>query len=68
MPCQDHVLRGEVERVVYLGPRSAAHIRLEGGTALMVHLPNAPGANGAWHPSGKVDLLPLPGAIMLLPN
>ena len=61
------VLRGEVERVVYLGARSAAYVRLEGGVKLLVHLPNRPG-EGDWRPSGQVDLIALPGGVMTLPG
>jgi ABC-type Fe3+/spermidine/putrescine transport system ATPase subunit len=64
----DGVLRGEVERLVYLGPRSAAHIRLEGDVPLVVHLPNAPDVQRLWQPGGSVDVLPLPGAVMILPS
>jgi ABC-type Fe3+/spermidine/putrescine transport system ATPase subunit len=62
------VLRGEVHRLVYLGPRSAAHVMLNGGIPLLVHLPNRPGAEGAQHPQGSVDVLPLPGAVISLPS
>ena len=66
LPERDRVLHGEVERVVYLGPRSAAYVVLEGHAPLLVHLANAPGSEGYWHPGGCVDLLPLPGAVMML--
>ncbi|MBV8911837.1 MAG: ABC transporter ATP-binding protein [Acetobacteraceae bacterium] len=64
----DGILRGEVERVVYLGARSTAHVRLGSGLPLLVHLPNRPAADHGWRPSGAVDVLPLPGAIMTLPS
>jgi ABC-type Fe3+/spermidine/putrescine transport system ATPase subunit len=60
------VLRGEVHRVAYLGPRSAAHVTLDGGISLLVHLPNRPGPEGAQHPHGSVDVLPLPGGVLSL--
>jgi ABC-type Fe3+/spermidine/putrescine transport system ATPase subunit len=64
---RDRILRGEVQRVVYLGPRSAAYVRLADDVRLLVHLPNVPDREGAWRPSGCVDVLPLPGAVMKLP-
>ena len=64
---RDRVLRGEVQRVVYLGSRWAAYVRLADDLRLLVHLPNLPDREGAWRPSGSVDVVPLPGAVMNLP-
>jgi hypothetical protein len=39
-------------------------VTLDGGIPLLVHLANRPRAEGAQHPQGSVDVLPLPGAII----
>jgi ABC-type Fe3+/spermidine/putrescine transport system ATPase subunit len=62
------VLRGNVHRLVYLGARSAAYVALDGDIPLLVHLPNEPGSSGARSLKGRVNVIPLPGAVMPLPR
>jgi ABC-type Fe3+/spermidine/putrescine transport system ATPase subunit len=61
------VLRGKVDRLVYLGARSVAYVTLDGEIPLVVHLHNEPGSSVAQSLKGRVNVIPLPGAVMPLP-
>lgn len=61
-------LRGQIERLVYLGSRSVAYITLEGGVPFQVHLPNKPGLSDEFPVHGHVAVVPLPGAATPLPE
>ncbi len=61
-------LRGEVERLVYLGSRSVAYVILDGGIPFQVHLPNTPGSKDEFPINGVVAVVPQPGAVTLLPD
>ena len=65
---REGVLQGEVQRLVYLGSRSAAYVMLAENIPLLVYVANAPGPEGQWLPSGRVDVVPLPGSVMPLPT
>lgn len=60
-------LRGTVHRLVYLGARTVAYVTLDGNVPLLVHLPNVPGASDALSLDGRINVIPLPGAVMPLP-
>jgi putative spermidine/putrescine transport system ATP-binding protein len=68
IPSREGVLQGEVQRLVYLGSRSAAYVMLAENIPLLVYVANAPGPEGQWLPSGRVDVVPLPGSVMPLPT
>lgn len=61
-------LKGQVERLVYLGSRSIAYVTLDGDIPFQVHLRNKPGPAEEFPVNGPVAILPQPGAVTLLPD